>query len=119
MRFTSEQVEEYIARRAEAARSRVGPITIIQKQEADHGPAETTGPIVARESEVDNRAIRPGLDETRHPKFRVSITFRVSDRRRRDNSGMLDTILDCLISAGRLLGNVGNWKRKNDPRFKR
>ncbi len=42
--------------------------------------------------------VKSGKD---HPKFSVSVTFKMSDNRKRDLDGQIATVLDCLIDARR------------------
>lgn len=46
-----------------------------------------------------SKARMPEMVRPLHPVFRLSITIRYSDKRRRDLSGALATIEDCLIDA--------------------
>ena len=81
--------------RSEDSRSVSRPV--VQEQKAvnpgsQHGQA-------ANPHRTKNKAV----DGKLHPKFCVTIVMRHSDNRRRDNSGALETILDCIVSAaGRL-----------------
>ena len=45
------------------------------------------------------------VDEQVHPKFRVSVHLRYSNRRVRDIDGALSTILDCIVAARRQLAS--------------
>jgi len=65
------------------------------------------------ETEADHdKAGASALDGIGRPQFRVSVTFRISDERHRDNDGGYSTLADCLIAAvGRLA--------KMDPRVLR
>ena len=42
-----------------------------------------------------------GMDGKSHPQYRVTITWLISDRRKRDSWGMSETIADCVVSASR------------------
>lgn len=86
MRCTPEQYEDMVARcQKHGARPQQ------EEQEVCGGKA---GHSKARMPEM----VRP-----LHPVFRLSITIRYSDKRRRDLSGALATIEDCLIDAVRQL----------------
>ncbi len=50
-----------------------------------------------------HRSKTKAKDAGDHPRFRVTIALRFSDRRRRDPDGCATTILDALITARRLL----------------
>lgn len=82
MRWTPEQYADYMAKRA---RSGARP-----QQEEHEVCSRKTGHLKARMPEM----VRP-----LHPVFRLSITIRYSDKRRRDLSGALATLEDCLIDA--------------------
>lgn len=53
------------------------------------------------------------VDGAGHPSFRIAVTLRFADYRRKDPDGCLATLMDCLNGAvGRLLGVVPRHKRK-------
>jgi len=58
------------------------------------------------------------VDGVGHPQFRITVTLRFSDYRRKDPDGCLATIMDCLTHAvGRLVGLVsGNPREKRTVR---
>jgi len=52
---------------------------------------------------ANHKTRKARVDEAVHPKFRVTVTLRVSDKLRRDGDGALTTLLDCLVNTqGRL-----------------
>lgn len=60
--------------------------------------------------EADNQA---GVSEDHAPngaRFRISVEIGVSDKRLRDTPGMLETVCDCLVTAGRQLAGIGDRK---------
>jgi hypothetical protein len=61
--------------------------SVVQKQQAPHKRKSHHKP---KASEVD---------EGRDRRFRITITFGVSDRRERDGDGAESTLLDCLVRA--------------------
>lgn len=92
MKLTTEQLNELLNKPAIAARNPgIGPRAQLQeRKDADTG-------------EADNKAGKAKVDGAVHPSFRVTITARISDNRRRDLDGAASTILDSLVSAiGRL-----------------
>lgn len=86
MRWTPEQYADYMAKRA---RSGARP-----QQEEQEVRSRKTGHSKTRMPEM----VRP-----LHPKFCLTVAIFISDRRRRDLSGALATIEDCLIDAVRQL----------------
>ena len=59
---------------------------------------------VSDKGKADNKTRISKGDKENHRRFRVRITVRFSDNRRRDADGCLSTLLDCLTTArGRLL----------------
>lgn len=58
-----------------------------------------------------------GENGCHNPRYKVTVTFLMSDNRRRDLDGMLATILDAICTAGRLLaGDTShNGRRKKSP----
>lgn len=95
--WTTEQLREYEQRRTGLGRSRLGTRPVLQKQEA-----VDSGPQYGKTKDVD-RGKDKAVDGSVHPKFCVAVVMRYSDRRRRDNSGALETLLDCVVAAvGRL-----------------
>ena len=53
-----------------------------------------------RKNADTDRAKRKKKNAGNHPKFKVSVYFKLPDYRVRDCSGMLETIMDCLVDAG-------------------
>lgn len=51
----------------------------------------------------DNRPESAEVDGSNHGQFRVTASFRFSDRRRRDSHGAYETVIDCLVAATRRL----------------
>ena len=69
--------------------------TGFQKQQGDQRQSQV------RKAVLKDAPQKEGVDGGVHRQFRVSVTFLVSDNRRRDPTGMLETIMDCLIHAVR------------------
>ena len=68
---------------------------------------------VSDTGKADNKTRVSKGDKENHRRFRVRITFRFSDNRRRDLDGGLSTVLDCIIAArGRLLDMDTRDKRQ-------
>ncbi len=59
-----------------------------------------------RRSVSNDKARKKKVDGASHPKYRVSITLKVSDNARRDGDGGAATLLDCLVHAARRLQAV-------------
>lgn len=81
----------------------------LQKHEVDIPPKRRKENPVHRDEAGAKR-----MDEAGRPTHRVSIVFRVSDKRRRDNPGMLETLCDVLVAARRRLAEFGNRARYDD-----
>jgi hypothetical protein len=83
---------------------------VIQKHEENHPPAKRT-------PKPNHRPKEKAMDERCGGPVRIAITWRVSDKRRRDAWGMAETIADCMVAAfGRLVasptaGKSGRGKR--------
>ena len=56
-----------------------------------------------RQDADTHRAKGKAVDESVHPKFKLTITCLFSDQRRRDIDGCATTMLDCLVKAVREL----------------
>ena len=98
-----------------AIRARAG--AVVQKQEdhpvVDRQSGEDSGihqrPLVDPEGhdqdQVDAVHLGEGVavDGASENAFRISVTFRFSDKRRRDADGSLSTLFDCLIGSVRRL----------------
>ena len=66
--------------------------------------------------QVDNETGVSKGDKENHRRFRIGITVRFSDNRRRDLDGAMATIGDCIIAArGRLLDMDSRTKHKSTP----
>lgn len=88
--FSNEWLNEQLRKPSVAARNPgLAKLSGVQKRED------------ANEARTNNRPGKARMDETRNPRFKVSVTFRFSDNRKRDLDGALSTVLDCLIAAGR------------------
>jgi hypothetical protein len=95
--------------------------TVSETETSNVGIAGHNDPIVQKQQTADckiserqtigaptthNEAGISGGDAADYGRFRVTVVFRFSNRRRTDLSGKLDTILDCLVHARRrLLGD--------------
>lgn len=101
-----EAYARFIARRAQAGDTRTRPGAELQKQQD------------ARAGKINNRSKKAKVDGSGHAQFRVSITLRNSDERRRDGDGAASTILDCLIRAVRRFRSVdtGNLRKSGTLR---
>lgn len=94
-------------------RDRSGPV--FQKLQADRDESED-GEAVHHDGQEEE-----GLDGERHPAAYLSITWRVSDRRRRDAWGMSETVADAVVSAVRRfvgLPDTRTAKRKSGRKGK-
>lgn len=83
-------------------------------------------PVIQEQKEVRERPRvhgqeNPPVDGQRDQQYRVTITFHISDRRRRDIDGGTSTLLDCIVAARRQLdGNTGSrTTRKSLPKGRR
>lgn len=85
MRWDKATYEAYQAKRAAAGKR-------MQLQEHQDGHNQTKAKADNQPKEAE--AIGPD-----HKGFRVSVTFRIADKRDRDLDGMLSSVLDCLIDA--------------------
>ncbi len=102
MGISNEQLAVILGKPAYAARNPHllnGPGTrpIVQKPEVHR---EEKG---NRRSVSHDKARKKRVDGASHPKYRVSITLKVSDTARRDGDGGAATLLDCLVHAARRL----------------
>lgn len=73
------------------------PSAELQEQQAGH-----PGPEHRQDADTD-QAENKAVDEPVHRPVRVSITWCLSDKRRRDCWGMGETIADCIVAAARRL----------------
>jgi len=102
MSITREHLAQILARSGYAVESegvslRARQHAIIQEQKAAH-PSPKRKAAAPRDRRADKKA-----DGGDHPRFALTVCFRVSDNRPRDLDGLLSTILDCLVTArGRL-----------------
>lgn len=123
MKLFQEQLDEWLKRNPTIAalNPELGAGAELQKLKTNSGVAPTTAARVnlERDPNTGDRQASQTLDEGGNHKYRISVTFRVSDNGVRDNDGMLSTILDCLVSAGRRLAGVGNRSSKNGSGPKR
>lgn len=89
--------EAFIKRNLDSLCEESRPRPVVQEQEAINTRQEHRTP-----KNTDRRKNKK-VDGVMHKKFFVSVVMRCSDNRRRDNSGALETILDCMCDAvGRL-----------------
>lgn len=89
----------------QAGVERTRSCTVIQEQQDDCDKSED------RQAIHHVQPKKEGMDGRGYPQFRVSITYLVSDYRRRDAWGMAETIADCIVAAvGRLLGTDATRK---------
>lgn len=102
--------------------------TIARNQAAVEGPGEPTklqeqetcDPAQRGDvSNADNASQGQEMDGGSRPRYRISVVFLVSDNRRRDNPGMLETICDVVVAAGRRLAGLGDRFRNNKTGAKR
>jgi len=90
-------------RRNQAGGDRAGASNVIQKLQASH-PGQEHG----KDADAD-RTSRKQVDGTGYRKYRVAVVFRLSDRRRRDPTGMFETVADVLIRAvGRFMQSASD-----------
>ena len=59
---------------------------------------------------IDNETGDSKMDEVCRAKYRLSVTFLLSDKRLRDVPGMLETVCDIVCAAGRQLAGIGDRK---------
>jgi hypothetical protein len=103
MGISNEQLAAILGRNPSLARRNPhldngpGPRPVIQKPEVHR---EEKG---KRHSVSHDKARKKKVDGASHPKYRVSITLKVSDNARRDGDGGASTLLDCLVHAARRL----------------
>lgn len=88
----------------------IGAYPLLQKQETDIRLEADKGGAVVRHSNPRNRTKGSKGHAADHPKYRVTIIWNVSDRRIRDNDGMLATIMDCLVRSARRLAGMDTRK---------
>lgn len=110
MRLTKQQYDDMLRRKPGLApkitssdtHKRLGTHTKLQEQKDDLSQSSNNSSKVQETYGGDN------------PRYKVSVTFLMSDNRRRDLDGMLATILDSICTAGRLLaGDTSvNGRRK-------
>lgn len=104
MGWTQQQLDDLLASNpnvrvahAQVRDQGTGSSPVLQEQQTDcHQPqdGEAVHHVQPQEKEVDGRG---------YPQFRVSITYLVSDYRRRDAWGMAETVADCIVAAARRL----------------
>lgn len=70
----------------------------------------------AHEGTTHHSSKKEALDGKSHPTYRVSITWLVSDRRRRDAWGMSETIADCIVSAFRRFYGLHDTRTSRRPK---
>lgn len=116
-RFTVEQYAATIAKpgyrvsnSASLGDKKLRPHPIVQKLQDDP---------LATKADHDQTG-EPKVDGTSGAEFRVTVTFRISDARDRDNDGAFSTLADCLVaSIGRLTEMDARTLRKHAAGFKR
>ena len=69
------------------------PPSVVQEQQGDIPKLQEREAVHRDKTGVQN------VDGKGHPRFAVTITFLVSDNRRRDIDGCASTVLDCLVKA--------------------
>lgn len=74
---------------------RAGKRAVVQEQEAGDSGSKV------RKAPNPDRAKSKEVDGERDGAYRIAVTFKVSDRRRRDPTGMYETVADVLIEAVR------------------
>jgi hypothetical protein len=100
-RFTYDHIKRIAKRRGATPESIIAQASdkglrrnnVIQKQQADSSRRE------GEACDADNQPTEEAKANGIHRKFRVTITFRTSDRRIRDGYGMSETIADAIIAA--------------------
>lgn len=96
--ITSEQLAQILARNGyrlegDGAALRARKYSELQKQEADYSRPKRE-PAAPRYKARSKKA-----DGGNHPRYSLTVNFRVSDKRKRDLDGLLSTVLDCLVTA--------------------
>lgn len=100
MKMTGKEYAELISRKPSlrpVEDNRDRPSHCFQESKAGH-----PGQVNRKDADAD-RASRKKVDAESSGPVRVSITYLVSDKRRRDCWGMAETIADCLVEASRRL----------------
>lgn len=95
MRWTEQQLSEYNLRRVKAGDQKPGACPVFQEQQADSAEpkdGQALHHVLPQEEGMDGGSNTPA---------HVSITWLVSDKRRRDAWGMSETVADCIVSAVR------------------
>lgn len=108
--FTDDWIKQRIASNPSlaAVNPGLGSSSVVQKREVHRGADEAAGRDVERKPDAANKARVKKVDGSSRQCYRVHVVFRVSDKRVRDNPGMLETICDVLIAAGRRLAGFGD-----------
>ena len=86
-----------------------GTRPVVQEQQADQPKPQD------RKTVPSHQRPEKGVDGKRHPQFRVSITWLVSDNRVRDAWGMSETVADCIVSAVRRFLGLDDPRRAKRP----
>lgn len=97
-RSTSERLAEILSKPGYAianngAALRAREPEVLQKPEANYSSPKRAPSI------TDHKARKKKADGGNHPRYSLTLNFRVSDHRPRDLDGLLSTVLDCLITA--------------------
>lgn len=112
MSITREHLAEILARsgysiEGEGVSLRARQCQIVQEPKADHTRQKR------KAAATHHKAREKKADGGPHPRFALTVRFRVSDQRKRDLDGMLSTILDCLITAQGRLAALDSGHHRN------
>lgn len=106
--WTPDQYNEYLQNQIRDKRNRQRALY----EERKNDPVEP--------AKNHDRPKEASLDGEGHQQFNITITWHVSDRRRRDAWGMSETIADCIVSAvRRFYGLHDTRKARKKVRIKR
>lgn len=103
----SARAEEYLGELQRLGGQAAGPAGDPELQDRQDGDRLAGQAHEQNPGKAHDAAAAPKMDGAGHPQYRISVTLRFSDYRRKDPDGCLSTIMDCITSAvGRLLGVV-------------
>lgn len=72
-----------------------------------------------RAAVVPHEQEKPGVDASMHGQFRISVSFQMSDERKRDCDGGMASIFDALVACRRQLEGYLGGKLQGDKSPKR
>lgn len=98
-------LKQYLEYEARLRDKRDRKCNVIQEQQED---SQEQG---NRSDVSDNRSKKESMDGFGNKPVRVSITWHISDKRRRDAWGMAETVADCIVAAFRRLSNADDTRK--------